>query len=83
MQDITNHMHDYKFNSDPKWETARLCLIDNIGRGLEGLRFPGCQNLLASLSRVSLSPSVSQTYIHYLSPSRPYLILSDSSAFRN
>jgi hypothetical protein len=33
------------YDSDLAWETARPCLIDTIGRGLEGLGFPECRSL--------------------------------------
>lgn len=43
MQDIANYVHDYKLDiADPEkklaFETARDCLIDTLGCGLEGLR---------------------------------------------
>ena len=44
MQDITDYVDDYKIDVDLTWETARLGLIDSIGCGLEGLRFPERQN---------------------------------------
>ncbi|GAA6044185.1 hypothetical protein JCM8097_006443 [Rhodosporidiobolus ruineniae] len=38
MQDIADYVHNYQVKSDVAYNTARLCLIDTIGCGLEGLR---------------------------------------------
>ncbi|GAA5876012.1 hypothetical protein JCM3774_002313 [Rhodotorula dairenensis] len=38
MQDIADYVHNYEIKSDVAYNTARLCLIDTIGCGLEGLR---------------------------------------------
>ncbi|BGP58790.1 ATP-binding cassette transporter CGR1 [Rhodotorula toruloides] len=38
MQDIADYVHNYEIKSDLAYSTARLCLIDTIGCGLEGLR---------------------------------------------
>lgn len=57
VQDIADYVHDYKINSDLAWETARLCLIDTIGCGLEGLRFPECQNLLGPVVEGTVVPN--------------------------
>ena len=57
VQDIANYVHDYKIDSDLAWETARLCLIDTIGCGLEGLRFPECRNLLGPVVEGTVVPN--------------------------
>lgn len=57
VQDIADYVHDYKINSDLAWETARLCLIDTIGCGLEGLRVsPECRNLLGPVVEGTIVP---------------------------
>ncbi|GAA5824610.1 hypothetical protein JCM3770_006693 [Rhodotorula araucariae] len=38
IQDIADYVHNYEVKSDVAYSTARLCLIDTIGCGLEGLR---------------------------------------------
>ncbi|CEQ38821.1 SPOSA6832_00270, partial [Sporobolomyces salmonicolor] len=38
LQDIADYVHNYEIKSDVAYSTARLCLIDTIGCGLEGLR---------------------------------------------
>ncbi|MBW0492919.1 hypothetical protein O181_032634 [Austropuccinia psidii MF-1] len=45
--DISNYVHHPKFdNPTLAYETARLCLIDTLGCGLEALRFEHCSRLL-------------------------------------
>jgi 2-methylcitrate dehydratase len=81
VQDIADYVHDYKIDSDLAWETARLCLIDTIGCGLEGLRFEGCRNLLGPVVEGTTVPNGEQQPPYRLttsptipppsSPSRP------------
>jgi 2-methylcitrate dehydratase len=65
VQDIANYVHDYKIDSDLAWETARLCLIDTIGCGLEGLRFPECRNLLGPIVEGTIVPN-GESVLHSL-----------------
>ncbi|BGP12180.1 hypothetical protein JCM10213_009336 [Rhodosporidiobolus nylandii] len=47
MQDIADYVHNYEIKSDLAYNTARLCLIDTLGCGLEGLRVsPECRALM-------------------------------------
>ena len=46
IQDIADYVLNFKIDSELAYDTARLCLIDTIGCGLEGLRFPECSKLL-------------------------------------
>jgi 2-methylcitrate dehydratase len=57
VRDIADYVHNYKIDSDLAWETARLCLIDTIGCGLEGLRFPECRNLLGPIVEGTIVPN--------------------------
>jgi MmgE/PrpD N-terminal domain len=58
VQDIADYVHDYKIVSDLAWETARLCLIDTVGCGLEGLRVsPECRNLLGPVVEGTIVPN--------------------------
>jgi 2-methylcitrate dehydratase len=61
VQDIADYVHDYKIDSDLAWETARLCLIDTIGCGLEGLRFVECRNLLGPVVEGTIVPNGNPT----------------------
>ncbi|KAH9931092.1 2-methylcitrate dehydratase [Epithele typhae] len=57
LQDIADYVHDFKIDSPLALETARLCLIDTIGCGLEGLRFPACANLLGPVVEGTVVPN--------------------------
>ncbi|KAE9411257.1 2-methylcitrate dehydratase [Gymnopus androsaceus JB14] len=46
-----------KIDSPLAFETARLCLIDTIGCGLEGLRFPECTKLLGPVVEGTIVPN--------------------------
>jgi len=57
LTDIADYVHNHKINSDLAFETARLCLIDTIGCGLEGLRFPDCAKLLGPVVEGTVVPN--------------------------
>lgn len=57
LKDIADYVHNYKIESDLAYETARLCLIDTIGCGLEGLRFPECTKLLGPVVEGTVVPN--------------------------
>ncbi|EMD37892.1 hypothetical protein CERSUDRAFT_83640 [Gelatoporia subvermispora B] len=57
IQDIADYVHNYKIESELAWETARLCLIDTIGCGLEALRFPACARLLGPVVEGTVVPN--------------------------
>ena len=40
LKDIANYVHNYEIKSDVAYKTARLCLLDTLGCGIEALRFP-------------------------------------------
>ena len=55
--DIADYIHNYKIDSPLALETARLCLIDTIGCGLEGLRFEHCRQLLGPVVEGTVVPN--------------------------
>ena len=57
IQDIADYVLNYKITSELAYETARLCLIDTIGCGLEGLRFPECSKLLGPVVEGTTVPN--------------------------
>ena len=57
LQDIADYVHNYKIDSELAFETARLCLIDTIGCGLEGLRFESCARLLGPVVEGTVVPN--------------------------
>jgi 2-methylcitrate dehydratase len=44
--DIVDYALDYKITSPLAYETARYCLLDTLGCGLQALDFPACTKLL-------------------------------------
>jgi 2-methylcitrate dehydratase len=44
--DIADYVFHYEIESDLAYSTARLCLIDTLGCGLEALEYPACTKLL-------------------------------------
>ena len=57
LQDIADYVHNYKVDSELAFETARLCLIDTIGCGLEGLRFEACARLMGPVVEGTVVPN--------------------------
>ena len=47
--DIVDYVLDYEITSEIAYQTARLCLIDTLGCGLEALGYPACTKLLGPL----------------------------------
>ncbi|NYT24982.1 bifunctional 2-methylcitrate dehydratase/aconitate hydratase [Alcaligenaceae bacterium] len=46
MVGIADYVLDYRIDSDLAFETARHCLLDTLGCGLEALEYPACTKLL-------------------------------------
>jgi 2-methylcitrate dehydratase len=49
LSDIADYVRDYRIDSDIAYETARHCLIDTLGCGLEALEYPACTKLLGPI----------------------------------
>jgi 2-methylcitrate dehydratase len=49
LTDIADYVLDYRIDSALAYETARYCLIDTLGCGLEALEYPACTKLLGPL----------------------------------
>ncbi len=47
--DIVDYVLNYEISSDVAYETARNCLIDTLGCGLEALEYPACRKLLGPI----------------------------------
>ncbi|OZI45458.1 2-methylcitrate dehydratase [Bordetella genomosp. 5] len=54
--DIADYVIDYEIQSDLAYQTARNCLIDTLGCGLEALEYPACKKLLGPLVPGTLVP---------------------------
>jgi len=55
--DIVDYVKKYKIKSDVAYETARNCLIDTLGCGLEALSYPACTKLMGSIVPGTVVPN--------------------------
>ncbi len=55
--DIANYVCDYEIQSDEAYDTARNCLIDTLGCGLEALSYPACTKLLGPIVPGTVVPN--------------------------
>jgi 2-methylcitrate dehydratase len=55
--DIADYVMSYKVASELAYETARNCLIDTLGCGLEALEYPACTKLLGPLVDGTVVPT--------------------------
>ena len=49
LTDIADYALDYRIGSDLAYTTARYCLLDTLGCGLEALEYPACTRLLGPI----------------------------------
>jgi 2-methylcitrate dehydratase len=56
LTDIVDYVQDYVIESDLAFETARHCLIDTLGCGLEALEYPACTKLLGPIVPGTIVP---------------------------
>jgi 2-methylcitrate dehydratase len=55
--DIVDYVLHYKLDSDLALETARNCLIDTLGCGLEALSYPACTKLMGPIVPGTIVPN--------------------------
>ena len=55
--DIANYVQKYKITSREAYETARYCLMDTLGCGLEALEYPACTKLLGPVVPGTVVPN--------------------------
>jgi 2-methylcitrate dehydratase len=55
--DIVDYVAKYKIKSELAYDTARNCLIDTLGCGLEALEYPACTKLLGPVVPGTLVPN--------------------------
>jgi 2-methylcitrate dehydratase len=55
--DIADYVVDYEVKSPLAYETARNCLIDTLGCGLEALEYPACTKLLGPVVPGTVVPN--------------------------
>ena len=56
LADIATYVSDYKIKSKEAYDTARYCLIDTLGCGLEALGYPACTKLLGPVIPGTIVP---------------------------
>src|ERR1700758_2724877 len=54
--DIADYALNYEIDSDLAYATARACLIDTLGCGLEALEYPACTKLLGPIVAGTVVP---------------------------
>jgi 2-methylcitrate dehydratase len=55
--DIVDYVEKYEITSKRAYETARHCLIDTLGCGLEALEYPACTKLLGPVVHGTIVPN--------------------------
>jgi 2-methylcitrate dehydratase len=55
--DIVDYVKKHKIKSDLAYETARHCLIDTLGCGLEALSYPACTKLMGPIVPGTVVPN--------------------------
>ncbi|WP_322997237.1 bifunctional 2-methylcitrate dehydratase/aconitate hydratase [Castellaniella sp.] len=55
--DIVDYVLDYQINSELALSTARSCLIDTLGCGLEALEYPACRKLMGPIVPGTVVPN--------------------------
>jgi 2-methylcitrate dehydratase len=73
--DIADYVLNYKIDSALAYETARLCLIDTLGCGLEALEYPACTKLLGPVVPGTVVPNGAKV------PGTPYQLDPIQAAF--
>jgi 2-methylcitrate dehydratase len=57
IQDIADYALNYEIKSDLAYSTARYCLMDTLGCGLEALDYPACTKLLGPIVPGTVVPN--------------------------
>src|SRR3974390_2243606 len=55
--DIASYVCDYPIKSKEAYDTARYCLMDTLGCGLEALSYPACTKLLGPIVNGTIVPN--------------------------
>jgi 2-methylcitrate dehydratase len=73
--DIADYVLNYRIDSKLAWETAKNCLIDTLGCGLEALEYPACTKLLGPIVPGTVVPNGAKV------PGTPYQLDPVQAAF--
>ena len=75
LTDIAGYVAGYEVKSQEAYTTARLCLIDTLGCGLEALEYPACTKLLGPIVPGTVVPHGAKV------PGTPFQLDPVSAAF--
>jgi 2-methylcitrate dehydratase len=73
--DIADYVTGYQVTSEEAYRTARLCLMDTLGCGLEALAYPACTKLLGPVVPGTIVPGGARV------PGTPYQLDPVTAAF--
>jgi 2-methylcitrate dehydratase len=73
--DIADYALNYSIDSELAWSTARACLIDTLGCGLEALEYPACTKLMGPIVPGTVVPDGARV------PGTPYVLDPVQAAF--
>ncbi len=57
LTEIADYVLNYEVKNELAWSTARACLIDTLGCGLEALEYPACTKLLGPIVEGTIVPN--------------------------
>jgi 2-methylcitrate dehydratase len=75
LTDIADYVAGFRIDSKEAYKTARLCLIDTLGCGLEALEYPACTKLLGPVVPGTVVPNGAKV------PGTPYQLDPVTAAF--
>ena len=75
LTDIADYVAGFRIKSQEAYNTARLCLMDTLGCGLEALEYPACTKLLGPIVPGTMVPSGAKV------PGTPYQLDPVAAAF--
>jgi 2-methylcitrate dehydratase len=75
LTDIAEYVTGFRIKSQEAYDTARLCLMDTLGCGLEALEYPACTKLLGPIVPGTVVPNGARV------PGTPYQLDPVAAAF--
>ena len=66
LTDIVDYVTGYAVKSQVAYDTARNCLIDTIGCGLEALEYPACTKMLGPIVPGTVVPNGAKVIATYV-----------------
>jgi 2-methylcitrate dehydratase len=75
LTDIADYVSGFRVKSAEAYDTARLCLMDTLGCGLEALEYPACTKLLGPIVPGTVVPNGAKV------PGTPYQLDPVTAAF--